>query len=107
MTENIETQEEATPELHPMYKPAEADGWIKIKFVGNTAVIHGYDASAEVTPYHMLGAAEDMKRVAFKMIQFAEIREAEERQKREAAGIQTATKLPTEPLHPGGFRHGG
>ena len=89
-----------------MYRPADKDSRLIINFVGNTPVIAGYDA-INITPYHMLGAAEDMKRKAFQMIQFAEIKEAEEQKKREAAGIQTATKLPRDGrLPPGGFRHG-
>lgn len=111
MTEQPEAKqeqpEEARPDLHPMYQPAEKDSRLVIHFIGNTPVIAGYDA-INITPYHMLGAAEDMKRKAFQMIQYAEVMEAEEQKKRNAMGIQTATKIPAGPLPPdGGFKHGG
>jgi len=102
-----EQQEEARQILHPLYVAAEADSWLKINFVGNTPVIAGYDGSFDITPYHMLGAAEDMKRKAFQMIQFAEIKEAEERKRQEAMGIQKTGRMPDGPLTPGGFKHGG
>ncbi|MCK5547446.1 MAG: hypothetical protein KAI64_00415 [Thermoplasmata archaeon] len=108
----VEITEEVKPALSPMYKPATEDSWLKINFVGNTPTITGYEASEDVTPFHMLAAAEDMKRAAFKIIQFAEIKEAEEREKirikQEKEGIQIATKLPRPvPPEAGGFRQGG
>lgn len=90
--------------LHPLYKPAEVDTKITINFIGNTPVISGYDATG-ITPYHMLAASEDLKRKAFQMIQLAEIKEAEERNKREAmSGIQVPGKTD---LSKGGFEVGG
>jgi hypothetical protein len=103
MTENTE---QPKPTLHPLYVPAQADTWIKIEFVGNTPVVAGYGGSSDLTPYHMLAAAEDMKRKAFQMMQFAEIEEAKARQKQEAMGIQTPGDVKVE-LPPGGFKVGG
>lgn len=61
--------------LHPQYKVQLSDSQLVIRFVGNTAVVAGYNF-VNVDPYQMLGAAEDMKRKAFQMLQAAEIEEA-------------------------------
>ena len=87
--------------LNPLYQPAEFDSQITVHFIGNSAVISHYDAYG-ISPYHMLAAAEDMKRKAFQMIQAAEVAEMRAQQEKAKMGIQTpgaaGVKLP-----PGGF----
>jgi hypothetical protein len=68
-----EAKDEGT--LHPQYMVQLGDSQLVIRFVGNTAVVAGYNFM-NVDPYQMLGAAEDMKRKAFQMLQAAEIEEA-------------------------------
>lgn len=80
--------------LSPLYKVAVSDSILLIRFVGNTAVIQALDFLGDpgIDPYQMLGAAEELKRKAFKMLQYAEVAEA----KKEAAKpkIQTTGDMP-------------
>lgn len=104
MTEQPE-QEQPTKELslNPLYEPAEFDSTITAHFVGNSAVISHYDAFG-ISPYHMLAAAEDMKRKAFQMLQAAEIAEVKAQQERAKLGIQTPGAPGAVKLPPGGFQ---
>ena len=80
--------------LSPLYKVAVTDSVLMIRFVGNTAVIQALDflGNPGIDPYQMLGAAEELKRRAFKMLQYAEVAEA----KKEASKpkIELTSEMP-------------
>jgi len=71
--------------LHPLYKPAQSDSVLTVRFVGNTAVVAGlgFSGSPGVDPYQMLAASEELKRKAFQMLQAAEVEEAKARQRQD------------------------
>ncbi len=90
------TEEHAEiPKLHPLYRPAVTDSILTIHFIGNTAVVGrlGFAGDPGVDPYQMLGAAEELKRKAFQMLQMAEMEEAKAREQKR---IQVTGKLPSE-----------
>lgn len=104
MTEknDVNFKVEATPDLHPLYQVATSDSWLKINFVGNTAVVASieFGGAPGTDPYQMLGASRDLERRAFQMLQMAEIEEAKKREKeREKTKIAVASDLPA-----GGFK---
>lgn len=85
--------------LSPLYKVAVTDSVLMIRFVGNTAVILSLEPLGipGIDPYQMLGAAEELKRRAFKMLQYAEVAEAKEAAKKEAerAKIEVTDEMPS------------
>lgn len=81
--------------LSPLYKVAVTDSVLVIRFVGNTAVIQALDFLGDpgIDPYQMMGAAEELKRKAFKMLQYAEVAEA--KKEAERAKIETTKEMPS------------
>ncbi len=93
--------------LHPLYKPAVSDSILLVRFVGNTAVVAniGFTGDPGVDPYQMLGASQELRRRAFKMLQFSEVAEAKARI---AAGEPPAPDgkqiVVTDQMPRGGFK---
>lgn len=88
--------EEVNERLSPIYKPAEIDSTLAVRFHGNTAQVADMKL-ANVDPFQMLAASEYMKMKAFQFIQQAEINAAKQ-------GL--AVPKPGEGLAPSGFMKG-
>lgn len=92
-----------TAPLSPLYKPAERDTILHIRFVGNTAIIGDLAYEPSIDPFQMLAASEFIKVKAHQMIAQSEMQalQAMEEEKKARGEIVTAGRIPDDLPPPG------